>query len=355
MLGQLRYACVGSLDQTTEALCAAARPESEFEMTAVLSRGASFASYSNLLGNPALEAIYLGMTPTRAFPYVRAAVDAGLHVLCEAMPSASAADWDALALAAAAQPKPPYFGCRSLLEPAHRAARSLGCSGKLGELRSFSAVWCARETDTDSLVLECLRHARDFFQEEPTEVLAASRSVTSCATSVVVKFRSDRLGVLACGFDAQPSFRYDLSASCGELRLLSAPTESSADEVAATIAGVSLETRFPHAGGFGFAVDQFTRDVRTARVPSSLAREAHANARMLEAIECASREERSVRLKKPPQFLRDLSRKAKALSRGSRGGRLLSGWGEPLTTPKAFPDPGRAATKRPAITQPRSG
>jgi predicted dehydrogenase len=293
---RVRYAVVGSSELGARALWAAARPDCGYEIAALHPSRASFESYSALLASGAIDAVYLGIPGGRSFDYALAALGAGVHVLCDELPSASAGQWNALARAARSHSVPAVLSTRSEHACVHRAASALARSDHLGALRSFSVVACTRRIETDSLVLECLGTARRVFGAEPDAVIAVSRSLYPSVLSVALHFAPDCLAFIACGFDRDPCLRYDIAACEGDVRVVAGPGCSGSDELFATVAGVRLERRFPRGDAFGSALARFASDLCEGVVPHTGSR-AEADARMLAAIARVGASGTSVSLK----------------------------------------------------------
>jgi predicted dehydrogenase len=296
---RLRYGVVGSSEVGARALWAAARAGCDYEISAIHPSRASFDSYRALLGSGVVDAVYLGIPGARSFDYALAALGAGVHVLCDELPSANGAQWSALARATRSRSAPPVLSTRSEHACIHRAATALARSEGFGSLRAFSAVACTRRIESDSLVLECLNAARRAFGAEPDAVVGVSRSLFPSVLSVALHFPPDCLAFIACGFDRDPCLRYDVSASEGDVRVVSAPGSSGSDELFATVAGVRLERRFARGDALGDALASFARDLSDGTA-LGIASRAQADARILDAIERAGASGSSVRLKASP-------------------------------------------------------
>lgn len=292
----VRFGVLASPEIASAAICDGARSQARYSIAAILPLNASFQSYCRLLESATIDAVYLGEGTERSFERALASVASGIHVLYEQMPTATPDDWHALACVARASKVPVLIGDRSLLAPANRAASSLARSGKLGDLTSYSAVVCTPGGDLPARVLACVNHARELFDSEPLEVLAATRCEHPRVLSIALRFATGQLAFASCGFDRPSHVRYDIMGADGDVRVAWSPSSSSPDEILATISGVSSAHDLDRSSGLGFSMSQFACEVSRARIVDSTQRFARSNARILEAIKQACRAEQSVRV-----------------------------------------------------------
>lgn len=295
---RVRFGVVASSALAAEALRAAARPGSDSEVVAIQVEDAPFDGYRELLASAAIDAVYLGSCAPRLLSYVVAAIEAGVHVLCEEPPAACPSDYEALARAARGHASKPIVACRRTLSPVHRTAADLVDSRLLGEPHLFSAVACSPQGNPDVLAAECISQARRIFHAEPCQVLSTARCEWTAYVSVGLRFAGGRLALLACGSAQRASFRYDVVASHGQLRVCSAPGERGHDELYTTLAGVTTQRRFPREDAFAAELSRFSASLLTRSALASTLRDALANAPILSAIGEASRQGTSVRLKR---------------------------------------------------------
>ncbi|HEY8122041.1 MAG TPA: Gfo/Idh/MocA family oxidoreductase [Myxococcota bacterium] len=285
---------MGPSDLTAAAVWAVARPGSDSEVVAIQPASASFEDYCALLAETPIDAVYLGVRAPFLLRYAVAALEAGLHVLCEEPPAISAAEHGTLVAAARARRRVPIVAWRGAFTPVHRAAVELARSRLLGDLRVFSAVACASSGSADVLVAACLAQARRVFREDPREVLGTARCSVTSFVNVGLRFSGERLALFACGTDRRASLRYEVVGSHGQLRVDCGAAERGHDDLYATIAGVTTQRRFARESAFAAEIAQFSAGVLRQRAVVPTLREALANARVLEAIAEASRQGRSV-------------------------------------------------------------
>lgn len=270
------------------------RSGSAWEVAAIQSPTASFASYREMLGSGCIDAVVLAHRAPLLMRYVVAALEAGVHVLCEEPAAVSPADCNALARAAGSHTTASIVASRTALSPVNRAA--VEHSRLLGDLRVFSEVTCSNERSARVLAAACVSRARQFFREEPSEVLGATRFDLPSVVSATLRFSGERLALFACGFERRASSRYDVVGSRGHLRVRSAPSDLDDDELCVTIDDVTTLHRFSRASAFASELTEFSARVQAQRAPAPTAREALANARILAAIEQASGQNSSVRV-----------------------------------------------------------
>ncbi len=292
--GRVRFGVVAPSALAAEALWAVARPGSDSEVAAIQSENASFDSYRALLADTTIDAVYLGFCAPRLTRYVAAALEAGVHVLCEEAPAASLGEYEAMARAARRHASNAIVACRGALSPVHRSAADLAQARLLGDLQLFSAVACSPRANPDVLAAACMSQARRIFQDEPCQVLSTTRCAQTAYVSVALRFPGDRLAVFACGAAPRASLRYDVVGSHGQLRVRSSSADRGHDELSTTLSGVTTRRYFPRADAFAAELARFSASLFTRSALAPKLRETHANARILAAIGRASRQGRSV-------------------------------------------------------------
>lgn len=297
---------VGRSDLAAAALSAAARcgVDSDSEVTAVQPATASFGSYRALLEEGPIDAVYLGLRGTDLLRHAIAALENGVHVLCEEAPASTAAEHASLVRAARARRSAAIVTSRGALSPVHAAAVDLARSNLLGKMCEFSAVACSKESEAGSLATVCLGHARRFICGEPAEVIGTARCGSTGFVSVALRFPRECLALLTCG-SRRHSLRYDVIGSHGSLRVACEGGERGNDELVTTLAGITTQRRFPREGAFAFELARFSACVLRRSNFTATLREALANERVFEAIEQAHQHVSSVRLDAPTQRLRE--------------------------------------------------
>ncbi|MER7273321.1 Gfo/Idh/MocA family oxidoreductase [Dactylosporangium sp. NPDC000244] len=98
--------------------------------------------YEELLAHPGVDAVYLAVPTGLHHEWTRAALEAGKHVLAEKPLTTSAADTRELVELAAARGLVLRENFVFPHHAQHRAVRELLAAGRIGEPRSFDAVFC---------------------------------------------------------------------------------------------------------------------------------------------------------------------------------------------------------------------
>jgi predicted dehydrogenase len=293
----LRFGVVGTTGAAAGALCASGSSGGDYQVVAIQGVAAGAEHYRSFVRRRGLDAIYLSVPASRRFAFAKLALEAGLHVISAEPFAASAREWAGLLRSLRRHEPAPLLAFQSAMAPAHRASRAILGSGTLGGARVLSTLACTRDSDPEPALMGCLSQARDLLGANPVEVLAASRHEAESMLSVALRFPEERIALIACGFNRTPALRYDLVAEGGGVRVRSAPSASSDDELRATIGGIPLERKFSPAAALDSALREFCAEIARGAGGLGMARDALVWTRVLAAIERASRAERSVRLK----------------------------------------------------------
>ncbi len=147
----MRWALIGASTIASQYMLRAFRAQEQGEVTRVLSasaeRGASYAAehdipvsdtnISDVLCDPAVDAVYISTTNEKHFPQAMAAIEAGKHVLCE-KPLAMTLN-DAVTMVRAAEDAGLVFATNHHLRCAgsHQAIRNLIVEGAIGRVLSL--------------------------------------------------------------------------------------------------------------------------------------------------------------------------------------------------------------------------
>ncbi|WP_282700348.1 Gfo/Idh/MocA family oxidoreductase [Streptomyces sp. CC219B] len=97
------------------------------------------AGYPELLADPEVESVYIPLPPALRAPWVRAALDAGKHVLAEKPLTADPAETAALATLAESAGLVLWENCMFVHHSQHHYVRALVADGAIGELRTIQA------------------------------------------------------------------------------------------------------------------------------------------------------------------------------------------------------------------------
>ena len=123
------YACADSNDERRASFVEEFAPEK------------SFASYEEMLADPALDAVVICLPNFLHFPSSLAALGAGKHVFCEKPPTLNVAEMRVLQEEATKRGRLYFFGRQSRFSPELLAAKQLIEAGRLGEIYFAKAVF----------------------------------------------------------------------------------------------------------------------------------------------------------------------------------------------------------------------
>ncbi|MFE0673344.1 Gfo/Idh/MocA family protein [Streptomyces sp. NPDC058867] len=119
----------------------ASRSPEKAKETAARYGARAVTGYAELLADPEVEAVYVPLPPALRAPWVRAALDAGKHVLAEKPLTTDPALTAALAALAGSAGLVLMENYMFVHHTQHRYVRDLVTDGTIGELRSFQAAF----------------------------------------------------------------------------------------------------------------------------------------------------------------------------------------------------------------------
>lgn len=198
--------------------------------------------YHECLRSGAVDAVYLALPNHLHTRYAIAALQKGIHVLCEKPLSLTTSDCAAIIRAAEGSGAKLMVAYRLHFDQANLNLISLAQSGRLGDLRIVHSLFTqqVRKGDTrldpkvgggplSDIGIYCINAARYVFQAEPTEVLAMRlknkdprfRRVEEM-DGALLRFPGDRLASFVCSFGAADRADLDVVGTKGSVRLESA-------------------------------------------------------------------------------------------------------------------------------------
>lgn len=263
----------------------------------------SYASYEALLDDPDIDAVYLPLPNELHLPWVRAAAEAGKHVLCEKPLGLDLADAEEIVAT-----------CREsnvlLMEafmwrhhPRVAKARQLIADGTLGELRlvkmdfSFTidlADWRLDPARGGGALydLGCygINAARLFTGAEPIETHARSHlhsTGVDLTTAMQLVFPGDVLALLDCSFEAPVRNRLELVGTRGTLELPGGVLPAPQSELLLTSSDGTERIAFDTADQYACEIDAFATGVSSGSLPGP-AEDGLANMRVLDAVRLAA-------------------------------------------------------------------
>ncbi|MGD8485593.1 MAG: Gfo/Idh/MocA family oxidoreductase [Chloroflexota bacterium] len=327
--GAVRWGVLGTARIARNYVFEAIREAELCELTAVASRdeararaaAAEFgiprvhASYEALLADPDIEAVYLPLPNDLHAPWIRAAADAGKHILCEKPLTLDAAEADAVAA---------YCRDRDVLlmeafmyrfHPAWAEVRRLLAEDAIGRLTDLEIwfVFRSRQAASDYrmtmargggalLDVGCyaVNLSRMLLGDEPDSVLAAARLDPSgevdLTFSAILDY-GDARSVFTASMEQEPDHRVRLHGTKGWLSVAD-PFNCPADHVT-TITLASGGDAHPHhsslrtlevaaADHYGLQATSFARAILDGRPSPVPAEDAAANMRLIERLFAAA-------------------------------------------------------------------
>ena len=198
--------------------------------------------YHECLRSGAVDAVYLALPNHLHTRYAIAALEKGIHVLCEKPLSLTTSDCAAIIRAGEKSGAKLMVAYRLHFDQANLKLISLAQSGRLGDLRIVHSLFTqqVRKGDTrldpkigggplPDIGIYCINAARYVFQAEPTEVFAMQlknkdprfRRVEEM-DGVLLRFPGDRLASFVCSFGTADRADLDVVGTKGSVRLESA-------------------------------------------------------------------------------------------------------------------------------------
>ena len=198
--------------------------------------------YHECLGSGAVDAVYLALPNHLHTRYAIAALEKGIHVLCEKPLSLTTSDCAAIIRAGEKSGAKLMVAYRLHFDQANLKLISLAQSGRLGDLRIVHSLFTQQVRKGDARLdpkigggplpdigIYCINAARYVFQAEPTEVFAMRlknkdprfRRVEEM-DGVLLRFPGDRLASFVCSFGTADRADLDVVGTKGSVRLESA-------------------------------------------------------------------------------------------------------------------------------------
>lgn len=253
------------------------------------------------------EAVYIALPNHLHREYTERAAAIGVHVLTEKPMAVTEEDCEAMIETCDRNGVKLMVAYRLHFEEANLRAIDIVQSGKLGEPRIFSSVFTMQVKEGDTRLnpreqgggtlydigIYCINAARYLFEEEPTEVLAASASNdesrfaaegTDEMTSATLRFPGDRLATFTTSFGASDVAQLQVVGTKGDLVMDPAYEYVEALTHKLTIDGRTRETKFPKRDQFAPELVYFSECVMTGEDPEPSGREGLADIRIIRAL-----------------------------------------------------------------------
>jgi predicted dehydrogenase len=253
------------------------------------------------------DAVYIALPNSMHAQYTIAALEAGIHVLCEKPMAPTSRECEAMQVVAQARKMKLMIAYRLHFEEANLEAMRIARSGKLGDLRFFSSTFTMNVKPGDirlrsdlaggpipDIGIYCINAARNLFRDEPLDVSATAvssddrrfREVPEMV-SVTMRFPQNRVATFLCGFNSAKVSEYRIVGTHGEL--LVEPGYELADDLKHRLRiGDRIKTRnFPKRDQFAPELEHFSDCILNDENPGPGGLEGLADVRIIEAISLA--------------------------------------------------------------------
>jgi xylose dehydrogenase (NAD/NADP) len=288
------------------------------EFAAELGIPRAYGSYEELLADPEVDGVYIGLPNLLHAEWTLRAAAAGKHVLCEKPLSKRAADVERMRNACADAGVILMEAFMYRHHPQHGRVRQLLAEGAIGEPVFVRASHCfamdeARRGRPDVRVQAALdggafmdvgcyalNAARFLFDAEPVEVTALRRLDPAFGVdtsfAAVARFPGDRLALLDGSFDTSGPARYEIGGFGGSILVERAfQPESGPAAITIVRGGERHVEEVPGVDQYAREADHFVQSVEAGRLLPP-AEDGRAQVRALEALYRSAETGQAVRL-----------------------------------------------------------
>jgi predicted dehydrogenase len=282
----------------------------------------AYGSYDELLADPEIDGVYIGLPNALHAAWTIRAAGAGKHVLCEKPLSRRASDVEQMAAACERAGVLLMEAFMYRHHPQHARVKALLGAGEIGEpafvRASFAFAMDAERRGRPDVRVQAeldggafmdvgcypLNAARFLFDAEPIEVTALWRRDPELGVdtsfAALARFPGDRLALLDGSFDANGPQRYEITGFRGSI-VAEPAFQPGAGPTSIQVARGD-ERRLVEAPGvdqYALEADHFVRSVRAGRLLPP-AEDGRAQARAIEALYQSARTGQAVRLSGGP-------------------------------------------------------
>jgi glucose-fructose oxidoreductase len=333
---KIRYAVVGLGHLVQKAVLPAFKNARNCELAAIVSgdktklkqlsklygveRACTYDEYDKCLRSGAIDAVFIGLPNHLHCEYSVRAANAGVHVLCE-KPMAIDEDECRRMIAASRKSRTKLMiAYRLHFEEGTLDAIELAASGKLGELRYFTAAFSQQVKAGNVRVTEpvdrgggsmydmgvyCINAARYLFRDEPVEVTGAManggdprfRQTGEEMTTAILRFPGERIAAITSSFGAAPFSEYALVGTHGWVRF--SPAYEYAEPLCSEVKIANrdpVRRQYPLVDQFGAELVYFSGCILKNREPEPDGYEGLADVRIVRAIVESARSGEPVKL-----------------------------------------------------------
>lgn len=266
-------------------------------------RTLGYAEYDALLRERQIDAVYIANPNSEHMDFTVRAARAGVHVLCEKPMAANSGECEAMIQAAAENNVRLMIAYRLHFEAANLKAIEIIESGKIGEPRVFSSVFC-QQVEPGNIRLRKdlaggplmdmgvypINAARYLFRDEPLEVMCMGanngeprfREVHE-AVSLILRFPGDRLASIAVSFNGAPIDSWYVVGTKGSIHLQPGFEYTKPLEITAIVEGKEHHREISRHDQFGAEIRYFSDCILENRAPEPGGHEGLADIRVVEA------------------------------------------------------------------------
>jgi glucose-fructose oxidoreductase len=277
----------------------------------------SYDRYHECLQSGEIDAVYLALPNHLHKRYVSAALQKGIHVLCEKPLGLTTTDCEAMIRAANISGAKLMVAYRLHFNQAHLNLIGLAKSGRLGDLRILHSLFTqqVRKGDTrldprvgggplPDIGIYCINAARYVYQAEPYEVFAMSaknkdprfRRVEEM-DGALLRFPGDRLASFVCSFGASDRSDIDVVGTKGSVRIESAYEYAVGMKQITRIGGCTKTQRYPVYDQFAPQLRYFSNCILQDQEPEPSGREGTIDVTIIEALKRSAQSGQSVKIK----------------------------------------------------------
>jgi predicted dehydrogenase len=273
-----------------------------------------YEDYQALIADPNVDAVYIGLPNSAHAHWLRAAVQAGKHVLCEKPITLSAAELDGVEDLAAAQGVLVQEALMVWTHPRWHRVRQLLRDGRIGRMRAVQGRFCFMSRDPNNirnkaelgggglldLGVYLTSMARFLFEDEPTRALALMERDPDFDTDRLVSFLlefPEGQGSFVCSTQLGLTQRLVALGTRGLIEVEAPFTPSSTADTQLLILSTEVESNqlseqielVPAANQYGTELTAFTEAVLHGREPAVPLTSSIANMRVLDALNASAR------------------------------------------------------------------
>lgn len=258
-----------------------------------------YSEFEAVLERANVDAVYVATPNTEHREFCVRAAQRRVHVLCEKPLATSAEECRVIGEACDKSGVKLMVAYRLHFEEGNLEALEIARSGKLGELRLFSAFFShvVREDDIRrdpkvgggaayDLGVYCINAARHLFEAEPIQVFAnvIERNGTDDTTTVLLKFPGDRLAQFCVSNSVAGVSSYRIGGSHGDLRMEPAFEYAEGNGYYLTVDEKTSHKTFKKRDQFAPELVYFSRCILNDVTPEPSAEEGMCDLRVVDAI-----------------------------------------------------------------------